>query len=77
MVPGLASDTLLSGSKFEDADYISIYGPLEVDIYDAKTTKIIVTEKAVLKGWRCPKSGLWRIPPASEYHKYQHRHTTT
>ena len=51
MVPGLASDTLLSGSKFADADYISIYDPLEVNIYDAKTTKIIVTEKAVLKGW--------------------------
>ena len=49
MVPGPASDTLLSGSKFADADYISIYDPLEVNIYDAKTTKISITEKVVLK----------------------------
>ena len=54
MVPGLASDTILSGRKFVDADYISIYDPPEVNIYDAKTTRIIATEKAVLKGWRCP-----------------------
>ena len=51
MVPDLASDTLLSGRKFADADYISIYTPTEVNIYDDKTTNIIVTEKAVLKGW--------------------------
>ena len=54
MVPGLASDTLLSGRKFVDADYISIYDPLEVNVHDAKTTKIIVTEKAVLKGMAMP-----------------------
>ena len=51
MVPALASDTLVSGRKFADADYISIYDSLEVNIYDTKTTKIIVTEKAVLKSW--------------------------
>ena len=32
-----------------------------MNIYGTKPTKIIVTEKAVLKGWRCPNSGLWRI----------------
>ena len=61
MVPGLASNTLLSGRKFADTDYISVYIPTEVNIYDAKTIKITVTEKAVLKGWRCSKSELWRI----------------
>ena len=50
MVPGLASAILLSGIKFVDADYISIYDPLQVNIYDAKTTNIIVTDKAVLNG---------------------------
>ena len=62
MVPGSASDALLSGSKFVDADYTSIYTSTEVNIYDEKSSPIIVTEKAALKGWRCPISGLWRIP---------------
>ena len=61
MVPGLASDTLLSGSKFADADYISVYTPTEVNIYDAKRTTIVATEKAVLKDWQCQTLGLWRI----------------
>ena len=50
MVPGLASDTLFSGRKFLNADYISIYDKREVNLYDAKTTRIIITENAVLKG---------------------------
>ena len=62
MVPDLVAQTLLSASKFADANYISIYDGKEVNIYDALTTKIIVSEAAVLKGWRCPKSKLWRIP---------------
>ena len=61
MVPVLASDTLLSVSKFADADYVTIYTPREVNIYDAKSTTIIVTEKAALEGWGCTRSGLWRI----------------
>ena len=62
MVPMLAEHTLLSTSKFADADYISIYDKNEVNIYDARTTKINVSEDSVLKGWRCPQTGLWRIP---------------
>jgi hypothetical protein len=26
------------------------------------TTKIVVSEEAVLKGWRCPVAKLWHIP---------------
>ncbi len=26
------------------------------------TTKIVVLEEAVLKGWRCPVTKLWRVP---------------
>ena len=50
-VPGLVSETLLSTSKFMSADYISIYTPKEVDIYDARITNTIVTKKVALKGW--------------------------
>ena len=54
--------TLLSASKCVDTGYIQIYDKDEVNIYDAKTDTIIVSEKAILKGWRCPNSTLWRLP---------------
>ena len=62
MVPFLVNNTLLSASKFTDVDYISIYDGDEVNIYDGHTTRIKVSEKAVLKGWRCPATKLWQIP---------------
>ncbi len=52
-------NSLLSTSKVVDADYIAIYDKEEVNFYDAKTTKITVSEEAVLKGWQCPVAGLW------------------
>ncbi len=54
--------SLLSTSKLVEADYIAIYDKQEVNFYDATTTKIMVSEEAVLKGWRCPVTKLWRIP---------------
>jgi len=45
-----------------DADYIAVYDKEEVKFYDAKTTKVMITEEAVLTGFRCPKVGLWRVP---------------
>ncbi len=45
-----------------NADYIAIYDKEEVNFYDAKTTKITVLEESVLKGWRFPAAGLWRLP---------------
>ena len=55
-------DSLFSTGKCVDADYIAIYDKSEVNYYDAKTTKITVSNDAVLKGWRCPKTKLWRVP---------------
>ena len=55
-------DSLLSTSKMVDADYIAVYDKEEVNFYDAKTTKVVVTEEAVLTGYQCPKVGLWRVP---------------
>ena len=34
----------------------------EVNIYDGRTVKITVSEESVLKGWRCPRTRMWRIP---------------
>jgi hypothetical protein len=55
-------NSLLSTSKVVNADYIAIYDKEEVNFYNAKSTKITISEEAVLKGWRCPAAGLWRLP---------------
>ena len=62
IVPALKGNSLLSGGKFAEAGYISICDGEEVNIYDGRTAKIVVSEEAVLKGWRCPHSNLWRVP---------------
>jgi hypothetical protein len=54
--------SLLSTSKLVEADYVAIYNKQEVNFYDATTIKIVVLEEAVLKGWRCPVTKLWRVP---------------
>ncbi len=54
--------SLLSTSQLVEADYVAIYDKQEVNFYNAMTTKIMVSEEAVLKGWRCPVTKLWRIP---------------
>ena len=62
MVPALKGQSLLSGSKLAEAGYTAIYDEDEVNIYN-NTAKIQVNEKAVLKGYRCRRSGgLWRVP---------------
>ena len=42
--------------------YFALYDENEVNIYDGKKAKIIITEEAVLKDYRCPREKLWRIP---------------
>ena len=61
MFHALADQSLLSGNKFTQAGYVTICDNQEVNIYDGGTAKIIVSAKAVLKGWFFPKSRMWRI----------------
>ena len=61
-VPSLTNNSLLSGGKFAQAGYVSVCDDKELNLYDARTVKITVSEEAVLKGWRCPRANLWRIP---------------
>ena len=61
MVPDLVEYSLLGTSKLASAGYIKIYDGKEVYNYDSNTTKIIVSEEEVLKGWRCPNYTLWNI----------------
>ncbi len=54
IVPALVKNSLLSTNKFAEAGYTVIYDKDEVNFYDARTTKITVSEEAILTGWRCP-----------------------
>ena len=51
---------LLSGSKFADAGYIAVYNVNEVNFYEK--SYVTITEKAVLRGYRCRKENLCRVP---------------
>ncbi len=61
IVPALMENSLLSTNKFVEADHTVIYDAKEVNFYDARTTKIVVSKAAILKGWRCHVKKLWRV----------------
>ncbi len=62
IVPALVENSLLSTNKFAEAGYTIIYDKDEVNFYDARTTKIMVLEEAILTGWQCPHQKMWRVP---------------
>jgi hypothetical protein len=62
IVPALVENSLLSPNKFVEAGYTVIYDAEEVNFYNTRTTKIVVSEAAIFKGWRCPRAKLWRVP---------------
>ena len=63
ILPGL-HNSLVSVSKFADEGYVTIFEPGDkgVAVYDANDVKIELTGDAVVRGWRDPASGLWRVP---------------
>ncbi len=61
-----ANNSLMSNSKFVDAGYTTVYKDKEVNYYKTATTKIIVSEDAVILGWRCPRDKLWCVPLISD-----------
>ena len=62
MMPELTETTLVSAAKLAESGYVSIFGNEEVNVYDANNTEIKVSRSAVLRGYKCPQTGLWRIP---------------
>ena len=66
MVPALANQSLLSGVKFAESGYVSVCNGSEVNIYDGHTATITVSDAVVMKGWRCLRTKLWRIPLISQ-----------
>ena len=61
MVPGIQNN-LFSTNQFAKEKYIMIFDKKEVNIYNATNTDIKTTIGDVLRGWRLPDEGLWRIP---------------
>ena len=61
IVPVL-TNTLLSTGRLVEGGYFAVYDKNEVNIYDGKKAKIIITDEAVLKGYRYTREKLWRIP---------------
>jgi hypothetical protein len=62
IVPGIERNSLLSIPKFADPNYVAIFDKDEVNIYNANKTKIIASHSAILQGWRCKQTNLWRVP---------------
>ena len=56
MVQSLANQSLLRGNEYYEAGYISICDGEEVNTYDGRTAKFVVSEAALLKGWHCPRT---------------------
>ena len=61
VVPGLKA-TLVGVYKMIEADCITVLDKDEAKIYDEKPAKIPVPEEAISKGYRCKRTGLWRVP---------------
>ena len=61
----LVESYLLSTNRLASAGYIIFYDGIEVNIYDSTTTETIVSEEAVLIGWRYPESTIWHMPLTS------------
>ena len=47
-------------SKFADAGYTAVYDKNEVNFYNSD--KIHIHATSILQGYRCPRTGLWRVP---------------
>ena len=73
MVPQLQHNSLMSGGKFADVNYITVLTPTEVLIYDGKDTHISVSNKPILKGWKDTTPGLWGVTlqPSAPTPKYE------
>ena len=76
IVPGI-KNTLISTNKFTDANYAWIFDQDEVNVYDLTNTAITVSREAVLKGWKVPGEGLWRIPLARKHPTSEATHIIT
>ena len=62
VVPGLQQNSLCCINKFTDTNYITIFIPYEVKIFNENKTTLTSIDKSILQWWRDPVCGLWCIP---------------
>ena len=61
IVPGLQHYSLLSIDKCAEVNYITVFTPEEVTIFDGEKANISSMQQSIIQGWRDPATGLWRI----------------
>ena len=62
MVPSLKHNSLVSASKFTDANYITVLTWEYLLIFDGNEVNFLASGPAILTGWRYKTSVLWRVP---------------
>jgi hypothetical protein len=60
IILGLKDQSLINGKKFANVEYVSICDNKEVNVYNGRIFKIVVSEVTVLKGWQCPRTRIQR-----------------
>ena len=75
-IKGLQNN-LYSINKLVQADYIPIFNKDTFDIYDAKNTIVIVSRRAVCRGYHDKRAQLWRLPLINKGGKEEWRTATT
>ena len=61
VTPGVHT-SLISVCQMADEGYVTVFLENECNIYDGQKAKIVISDKSVLKRYRCKNPGLWRIP---------------
>ena len=62
MVPYFKHNSLMSARKFADAQYITVLTPTGVLVYDDMgDLQRSIPSTAILRGWICKHSGIWRV----------------
>jgi hypothetical protein len=62
IVPTITKNSLLSIPKMAYAGHITVFNDKEINIYNARDTKVLVTRQAILQGWYDKKVMLWCVP---------------
>ncbi len=61
-VPTIAKNSLLSIPKAAEAGYITVFDNEEVNIYNARDTKVVMIGKAIVRGCYDKLATLWWVP---------------
>ncbi len=57
MCPDIVNSLLISGSKFAEANNVTVLTPTEVLTFNGNKLKITINKEAILQGWKEQKLG--------------------